>query len=207
MIRDYKIYYNESVLLIKSDHSQNNENFAKVITEPEEVQNFINNPQELFNPEANGNILLIVPTPEKAMESILGTADKVIAGGGVVFNETDSLLLIFRRGKWDLPKGKIEPGEKIVAGAKREVEEETGVKIKMVVETAVITYHAYLLKGKKSIKETSWYIMKAVPGQTELKPQAEEDIEEVRWVKKKDLHNFKSGCYHLIWDLLSVYAH
>ncbi|MFN8286255.1 MAG: NUDIX domain-containing protein [Chitinophagales bacterium] len=207
MIRDYKIYYNDSVLLIKSDHSQSNENFAKVLTEEAEVQNFINNPQELFDPQATGNILLIVPTPEKALETILSSADKIMAGGGIVFNETDDILLIFRRGKWDLPKGKIEKGEKVIDGARREVEEETGVKVKMVVESPIVTHHAYVLKGKKAIKETEWFIMKAQPGQTNLKPQAEEDIEQVLWVKKADLHNYKAGSYHLVWDLLSVYAH
>ena len=33
------------------------------------------------------------------------------AAGGIVVNEELSLLMIFRNGKWDLPKGKIEQGE------------------------------------------------------------------------------------------------
>ncbi len=40
----------------------------------------------------------------------------------------DEILMIFRRGKWDLPKGKLDKGESLEACALREVEEETGLK-------------------------------------------------------------------------------
>ena len=36
----------------------------------------------------------------------------VAAAGGVVKNDKDEILSIFRRGNWDFPKGKIEDGEK-----------------------------------------------------------------------------------------------
>ena len=49
------------------------------------------------------------------------------AGGGLVENEKGEVLFMFRRGKWDLPKGKLDPGETLEACALREVEEETGV--------------------------------------------------------------------------------
>ena len=137
---------------------------------------------------------------------MLDHLDIVIAGGGIVTNEFDELLLIFRRGKWDMAKGKIELNEKIIDGAVREVEEETGVKIESVNEKPCITYHAYKLKGKNSLKETSWFEMKAKPGQTKLTPQTEEDIEEVRWVKKSDLKNYRDNSFLLIWDLLEPYA-
>ena len=52
----------------------------------------------------------------------------ILAGGGVVTNEHGDLLMIFRRGKWDLPKGKLDKGETIEACALREVTEETGVQ-------------------------------------------------------------------------------
>jgi hypothetical protein len=35
------------------------------------------------------------------------------AAGGLVKNKNDEWLFIFRNGKWDLPKGKIEKGEGI----------------------------------------------------------------------------------------------
>ena len=140
------------------------------------------------------------------MCNFLDGFDVIIAGGGIVKNERDELLLMFRRGKWDLPKGKIELKEDIMDGAIREVTEETGVKIEKVTGKPISTFHAYKLKGKNCIKETSWFNMLAKPGQDKLTPQTEEDIEEVRWVKKGDLINYKDGSYPLIWDLLSVYT-
>ena len=50
------------------------------------------------------------------------------AAGGLVINESDEIMLIFRRGKWDLPKGKLDKGETIEQCAVREVQEETGLK-------------------------------------------------------------------------------
>src|SRR5215204_4522110 len=43
------------------------------------------------------------------------------AAGGLVVNDDRHLLLIFRRGKWDLPKGKLDPGESLETCALREV--------------------------------------------------------------------------------------
>ena len=52
----------------------------------------------------------------------------VQAAGGLVRNNKGKMLFIFRKNKWDLPKGKVDKGETLENGAMREVEEETGVK-------------------------------------------------------------------------------
>ena len=53
--------------------------------------------------------------------------DVRIAGGGVVFDKKKNVLLIFRNGKWDLPKGHLDKNEHIEDCAIREVEEECGI--------------------------------------------------------------------------------
>ncbi len=206
MYCNYKIYYNDSFVLISGDRTQINKNFTRVFTEEKEIHDFLNDPSILFDKETTGNIFVACCKPGETMCGILENMEIVIAGGGIVTNENDELLLIFRRGKWDMAKGKIELNEKIIEGAVREVEEETGVKVEIVNEKPCITYHAYRLKGRPCIKETSWFEMKARPGQTHLTPQTEEDIEEVRWVKKGDLKNYKDASFLLIWDLLAKYA-
>ena len=130
----------------------------------------------------------------------------VIAGGGIVTNELNQILLIHRKGKWDMPKGKIELNEEIISGAKREVEEETGVKIQVVHDKPVHTYHTYTLKGKKCLKETSWYKMESYANQLALSPQLEEGIDKVVWVNPNELYIYKENCYRLIWDLLEPYC-
>src|SRR5687768_2564827 len=49
----------------------------------------------------------------------------VLAAGGLVQNEKEELLMIYRKGKWDLPKGKLDKNEKLEDCALREVMEET----------------------------------------------------------------------------------
>ncbi len=51
----------------------------------------------------------------------------ILAAGGLVLNEKGEVLFMFRKGKWDLPKGKLDPGETMDACALREVMEETGL--------------------------------------------------------------------------------
>ena len=206
MYCNYKIYYNNSYVLLSGDRAQINKNFTRVLTEEKEIKDFLANPSILFDKEAHGNIFIGCCKPGETMCNILENLEIVIAGGGIVTNEHDELLLIFRRGSWDMAKGKIELNERIIDGAVREVEEETGVKIETVDEKPCTTYHAYKLKGRNCLKETSWFKMKAKPGQNKLTPQTEEDIEEVRWVKKSDLQNYREVSYPLIWGLLAPFA-
>lgn len=122
----------------------------------------------------------------------------IIAAGGLVENEKGELLMIFRRGKWDLPKGKLDEGEDIPTCALREVAEETGVQPKQLGDLVGKTYHQYFDKwvGEEVIKETWWYHMQADNNQA-LIPQTEEDIEQIIWADAETIaahlqHSFPS---------------
>ena len=123
------------------------------------------------------------------------------AGGGVVFNDKGEALFIFRRGKWDLPKGKLDDGETIEQCALREVEEETGLKGVILKDFIMTTYHTYVEDGKQVLKESHWYRMEAKGKQT-LTPQAEEDITEIRWVKRADWSELMKNGFPMIKKLL-----
>lgn len=125
------------------------------------------------------------------------------AGGGLVRNGEGELLLIFRRGKWDLPKGKLDEGETIEACALREVEEETGVKHLALGELISVTWYEYFDKwvGEDVIKETHWFKMD-VAGVPALIPQTEEDITAIEWTKKSDLPKRMEQSYITIIDVL-----
>jgi 8-oxo-dGTP pyrophosphatase MutT (NUDIX family) len=103
----------------------------------------------------------------------------VKAAGGVVF-KNDKILLMFRRGVWDLPKGKLDPGENSKTAAVREVAEETGVEATLG-EKICTTYHTYTHNGHAMLKRTKWFRMTAVDDSRML-PQAEEGIEALRWL-------------------------
>lgn len=123
------------------------------------------------------------------------------AAGGVIRNELGELLVIFRRGFWDLPKGKLERGETKKEAAVREVLEETGLKSATIIDKVGITNHSFRNKsGIRILKKSHWYAM--ITTKQKLKPQVEEDIERVEWVDQVDfLANYKP-IYSNIIDVL-----
>lgn len=123
------------------------------------------------------------------------------AGGGLVKNKKDEILLIFRREKWDLPKGKLDDHETIEECAVREVQEETGLQELKMGQPIGITYHTYVQFGKHILKESHWYAMKAT-GNEKLVPQTEEDITEIIWAKKEDLKKYVSNTFPTIVEVL-----
>ena len=126
------------------------------------------------------------------------------AAGGVVWNEKEELLMIHRLGKWDLPKGKLDPGEQMAMCAVREVEEETGLDEISFSGFLKSTYHIYQLKEDWILKKTEWYELHA-PKQP-LVAEAEEDIAQAIWVPQKDIKKLLENSYpnivFLLQDLL-----
>lgn len=110
------------------------------------------------------------------------------AAGGYVLNDKGELLVFYRRGSWDMPKGKIDPGETPEQAAVREVQEETGLVHLKLGDFLTHTYHTYVQKGERILKKTWWYHMET--SDTQLIPQTEEDIELIEWVSAK---NWLSG--------------
>jgi len=125
------------------------------------------------------------------------------AGGGVVFNEGNAILMIFRRGKWDLPKGKLDKGETIEECALREVTEETGLQHLSLGEKICDTYHIYTQNNEQLIKRSAWYKMTGTSAD-KLKPQKEENILEARWVNEKELAPLAGKSYEAIKDVLKA---
>jgi 8-oxo-dGTP pyrophosphatase MutT (NUDIX family) len=123
------------------------------------------------------------------------------AGGGLVRNEKADVLLIFRRGKWDLPKGKLDKGESLEDCAVREVEEETGLKNVKLESPLMITYHTYHEGARYILKESHWYNMR-VKGDQKLVPQVEEDIHELKWVKPAELGTYMANSFPSVTDVL-----
>jgi ADP-ribose pyrophosphatase YjhB (NUDIX family) len=113
----------------------------------------------------------------------------VKAAGGLVYNTEGKLLIIFRNGKWDIPKGKVEKGESIEETALREVEEECGISnLNIVDPVPFISYHTYNHKGKNVLKPTYWYRMSCADDLA-LVPQTEEGITQVKWANKTFVKN------------------
>ena len=127
----------------------------------------------------------------------------VEAAGGLVFNKEEQILMIFRNGKWDLPKGKLEEGENKKQCAIREVEEECSIVGLDITEKIIETYHTYSLKGEEILKRTYWYKMNTY-FDGELVPQIEEGITKVSWVSKDQISEKLKNSYGNISDILEI---
>ena len=127
----------------------------------------------------------------------------VHAAGGFIKNEKNELLVIYRKGKWDLPKGKMDKGETAEVCVVREVKEETGLKNVQLVAPLTTTYHTYHEGSRFILKETLWFKMMADSKQ-ELVPQKEEDINEVKWVNEKELKECLKNSWHAIEDIVKA---
>jgi len=127
----------------------------------------------------------------------------IVAAGGIVTNPSNEVLFIFRRGKWDLAKGKLDAGETIEQCATREVEEETGLKNIKLEQFIGISKHEYFDKwiNEEVIKETHWYKMSVAEWQ-ELVPQTEEDILDIKWVPIVEIESYLSRSYESIEEII-----
>ena len=150
------------------------------------------------------SIRLVGTDKDVLLKKFLSFLPNVIAGGGKVYNQNNEILFIFRNGKWDLPKGKLEIGESIDACAKREVQEECGLNDLEIVDKLMNTYHTYEHKGQSILKETHWYLMTS--SQTDgMSPQIEEGIEKVSWVSKEDVNIHLENTYENIKRVFEKY--
>jgi hypothetical protein len=123
------------------------------------------------------------------------------AAGGIISNKKGQKLFIFRNGKWDLPKGKIEKGETIKKAAVRECEEECGIGELKIIKALPVTWHIYELKGKLVLKKTHWFEMKSDFGKKPV-PQLEEGITKVIWAKKTDYKAIRKNTFPSVIDVM-----
>lgn len=135
--------------------------------------------------------------------------DKILicAAGGYVTNEAGELLVIFRRGIWDLPKGKMERNERPYEVALREVFEETGIKdAAFAGEIGAAhffdTYHSYKIGDQWKVKQTHWF--KMTTKQTDFAPQLEEGIKEIKFVNALDFIETEKNIHENIRTLILV---
>ena len=156
---------------------------------------------EIKKPEFHAGVIC-TPDFEKLKKVFFKHFDLLEAAGGIVQNKEKEILFIFRKGKWDLPKGKIEKKETPETAALREIEEETGAKHLTLKKKIGETYHYYEAFGKKILKTTHWFYFVSSKPQN-LKPQEEEDITEISWIPTRDIREPMQNTYASIKSILS----
>jgi 8-oxo-dGTP pyrophosphatase MutT (NUDIX family) len=143
-------------------------------------------------------VQIVCENPEKLWKKFNQHYKIIEAAGGAVVKDK-KLLAIYRLGKWDLPKGKMERGESKEESAIREVEEECGISGLKIIKELPTVYHTYTLQGKRILKVTYWFEM-TTDFDGELKPQTEEDITDVKWVE--DVNEVLANTYESLDEML-----
>ena len=138
---------------------------------------------------------------EAVVEDIKKDYTIIKAAGGLVLNEGE-VLMIWRLKKWDLPKGKLDKGEKPKNAAVREVQEECNIKVKLG-KKICHTWHTYKQNGRRILKKTYWFRMYCIDD-SEMKPQLEENIEDIEWMNEAEL---KEALYNTYPSIRDVFRH
>ena len=128
---------------------------------------------------------------------------EVGAAGGLVKHSSGKYLFIEKKGKLDLPKGHIEPGEEPVVCALREVNEECGISGHSIVKSLPPSYHTYSWEGISYLKKTNWFLMK-YEGPMITEPQVDEGITKVEWLSPDELSKIKGSAWLSLMDLINT---
>ncbi len=206
MIFFQKIFYNDTPLILTTDRK------AYVAAHPgvAAYQVFTGASQKVFaqaletleGPGVNG-VIVENKSADELTQRLLAMFHPIDAAGGLAYSENGSVLMIFRRGKWDLPKGKLDEGESIEECALREVSEETGLQTLTLDEKICDTYHIYTQKKEQILKRTAWYKMIG-SSKDQLAPQTDEGILEAVWVMEKDIASYAAGSYEAVREVLRL---
>lgn len=143
--------------------------------------------QKIWESLNNNKIRIVIHSQDPVSEfwNFAQNFMPIQAAGGLVFDQNSQLLLIKRLGFWDLPKGKIDPLETPAQTAIREISEECGIPESALTIHDYVgsSFHAYLLKGIPTLKQSFWYRMSCEQS-LPLYPQAEEGITDIVWASK-----------------------
>ena len=135
---------------------------------------------------ADNHRVRVAAVPPEALQNVRPYVPPhpVTAAGGYVacpLDEAVALLVIFRRGVWDLPKGKCDPGETVEECGRREVREEVSIDALQTVRALGTTQHGYERDGRYEVKTTHWFLMRTP--ERSFKPERREGIERVAWAR------------------------
>ena len=176
----YKVFINERPIILTDSFCQES-GFTHLDYDDITISEIISK----LTKESIGGMVLFCENLKESWDDFKSKFKVIQAAGGLVLNEENEFLFIFRGCKWDLPKGRVEKGEKIKEAAVREVQEECGISNVIVHEFLITTHHIFYYNEKIKLKETHWFQMKSYDREI-LTPQLEEGITDVVFKNKED---------------------
>jgi bis(5'-nucleosidyl)-tetraphosphatase len=101
-------------------------------------------------------------------------------------NGWEVLLVQLIAGHWSFPKGRAESEESSLQTAERELQEETGLKVKNILNEIPLTETYYFSRNNHRVKKTVTYFIGEVEGTLLL--QAAE-VQDAKWIPLQDVSN------------------
>ncbi|PRY51456.1 NUDIX domain-containing protein [Arcticibacter pallidicorallinus] len=194
----YRIYINETALIISEFVPTGLGKFQNIDPQLFVFRDFYKQAKKT----EPGIYLILVDNAKEYFKKLRKAYQVIKAAGGVVSTPDQEYLFIFRKGKWDLPKGKLDEGEKTRSAAVREVEEECGIRVGRLLDKLTNTWHVYEERNEVIFKKTSWYTMEAA--KQKLVPQLEEDITDARWMSEDHFGSIQKNTYPTIMNILEL---
>ena len=194
----YKVFFNQKPIILSTQIIKNDDSCPLFYIKFSVADKIIS----ALKKKSISSVVLYHPKKEKLEMHFNKLFPIVEAAGGLVINELNQFLFIYRNKKWDLPKGRMRKNEMIIDAAVREVEEETSVRDLIVKKQLPITYHIFKRNRKYKLKKTYWYLMEtSYNGQ--LVPQLNEGIEKAVWKNKNEIDLLIKSAYKNIEVLLN----
>ena len=133
--------------------------------------------------------------------------DSVPAAGGLVIDQSEKILFIFKDGRWDLPKGLIDRNGKAHHVAIREVAEETGLPLAKLrsISELVPTAHISKFGKRRALKTIRWFLIQYLGERDPFEPQIQEGVEHCEWIPIWDLERPLGNCPSRIRYLVSFW--
>ncbi len=198
----YKVFTSDKLIILTTDPTEFSDKPDSTVIEAGSRKKIKEAYSDFINDHYSQTLILYNnQNLERLLDEFISHFWYVEAAGGMVYNSLGDRLFIYRFGKWDLPKGKIEKNETHSEAALREVHEETGLQEVSIVEEISSTFHIFDFKGKKVLKRTYWFKM-TFTGTAEPKPQLEEDITKAIWVAKDKMNMILQNTYASLKTIL-----
>lgn len=193
----YKVFVNRLIINLTSDKEFLNDSKTYLLSS-------ISIKEIIKKLKIHDEVFLYYPDKKKLLKEFKEKLVTIKATGGIVTNKKNQILFIYRKGKWDLPKGKMEKNESKKESALREVIEETGVKKLKIINFFSTTFHLIKVKSEYFLKETHWYTMKT-KYDGKLKPQKSEGIISAKWKTFDEALEIKKKTFRNIAIILTKY--
>jgi 8-oxo-dGTP pyrophosphatase MutT (NUDIX family) len=197
----YKVFFNDRVVLITDDFIRNFQLKHGLFYKYRNVEDLKELLRFYWKLKLIDSLYIFHHNIEELQERFRSCFQMVFAAGGLVKNSEGEFLIMRRRDRWDLPKGKVHPEESFEQAALREVTEECGLHGIEIEKPMLSTYHSYYIDEQPILKRTSWFEMVYSGSETPV-PQLDEDITEIRWMRQSQLPTITGNTYPAIVDVL-----